>query len=289
MPPGLHQYSVIVSTPTREMKFTAPTREQHDIWLSVSPCFYDRLLNTHIGPQALRYITARHGTMLPGADDDAPLSPTPIGPDFPGERNQQVLMTSPRSRRSGRSASTVLSSGGNSSDNPSKGQRGRSQVSLRSSVGKRFRTLAAEYLRWTEREPPYSPSKPYEHVGGEGEEELSFELHEETMPDGGFEGLENVRACCDGLHADGNNHHHHHHPPVQAVVQHPAQPVQQPQSQERHLRRNSGRSDHPGANPRDSPAWSFRSRSGSTHSNKTKSLFSKFGSRRGKTPVNGDG
>ena len=39
MPPGLHQYSVVVSTPTREMKFTAPTRERHDIWLSVSPLF----------------------------------------------------------------------------------------------------------------------------------------------------------------------------------------------------------------------------------------------------------
>jgi len=39
MPPGLHQYSVIVSTPTREMKFTAPTKERHDIWLSVRPVF----------------------------------------------------------------------------------------------------------------------------------------------------------------------------------------------------------------------------------------------------------
>jgi len=37
MPPGLHQYSVIVSTPNREMKFTAPTRERHDIWLNVCP------------------------------------------------------------------------------------------------------------------------------------------------------------------------------------------------------------------------------------------------------------
>jgi hypothetical protein len=37
MPPGLYQYSVIVSTPNREMKFTAPTRERHDIWLNVCP------------------------------------------------------------------------------------------------------------------------------------------------------------------------------------------------------------------------------------------------------------
>jgi len=36
MPPGLYQYSVVVSTPQREMKFTAPTKERHDIWLNVS-------------------------------------------------------------------------------------------------------------------------------------------------------------------------------------------------------------------------------------------------------------
>jgi hypothetical protein len=35
MPPGLYQYSVVVSTPQREMKFTAPTKERHDIWLNV--------------------------------------------------------------------------------------------------------------------------------------------------------------------------------------------------------------------------------------------------------------
>ena len=35
MPPGLYQYSVVVSTPHREMKITAPTKERHDIWLNV--------------------------------------------------------------------------------------------------------------------------------------------------------------------------------------------------------------------------------------------------------------
>lgn len=35
MPPGLHQYSIIVYTPQREMKFTAPTKERHDIWFKV--------------------------------------------------------------------------------------------------------------------------------------------------------------------------------------------------------------------------------------------------------------
>lgn len=36
LPPGLYQYSVVVSTPQREMKITAPTKERHDIWFNVS-------------------------------------------------------------------------------------------------------------------------------------------------------------------------------------------------------------------------------------------------------------
>jgi hypothetical protein len=39
MPPGLYQYSVVVSTPQREMKITAPTKERYDIWLDVRFCF----------------------------------------------------------------------------------------------------------------------------------------------------------------------------------------------------------------------------------------------------------
>lgn len=40
MPPGLYQYSVIVSTPQREMKFTAPTKERHDIWFNVRILYF---------------------------------------------------------------------------------------------------------------------------------------------------------------------------------------------------------------------------------------------------------
>jgi hypothetical protein len=39
LPPGIYQYSVVVSTPQREMKFTAPSKERHDIWIAVSLCY----------------------------------------------------------------------------------------------------------------------------------------------------------------------------------------------------------------------------------------------------------
>ncbi|KAH7096753.1 meiotic cell cortex C-terminal pleckstrin homology-domain-containing protein [Auriculariales sp. MPI-PUGE-AT-0066] len=34
MPPGLCGYSIVVSTPSREIKLTTPTKERHDIWLA---------------------------------------------------------------------------------------------------------------------------------------------------------------------------------------------------------------------------------------------------------------
>jgi Meiotic cell cortex C-terminal pleckstrin homology len=46
MPPGLHQYSIVISTPQREMKFTAPTQERHEIWLNVR----------HLIPRALSFL-----------------------------------------------------------------------------------------------------------------------------------------------------------------------------------------------------------------------------------------
>jgi hypothetical protein len=62
------------------------------------------------------------------------------------------------------------------------------------------------------------PTKSSEHAhgGARADEGLDFELHEETLsvPDHGFEGMENVRVCCDGLHTVGGHQHHHvhHHP-----------------------------------------------------------------------------
>lgn len=200
------------------------------------------------------------------------MSPMSVMSELPEEENRPQLMSSPQSRRSAHSG---LSADSWNHTPKGQGQRSQSQLSLRGSMGKRSGTPAAEYLRWAERETPYSPSpsKSYEHVGAE-DEELSFELHDGNMSDDGYEGMENVRVCCDGRHTVGG--HHHDHDPHQ---QHQQQP-------------SLTRQPHLDVNPRElsrpiSPAWSFRSRADSKDS---QSLFSRFGSRRSaKTPVNVDG
>ncbi|KAI0066900.1 hypothetical protein BV25DRAFT_1820014 [Artomyces pyxidatus] len=262
LPPGLYQYSVVVSTPQREMKITAPTKERHDIWLNALKYLLTR-------PSTMPVASPGNGTVRPAI---APLSPMTGHSDLPEEDHRQpTLLASPQSFRSGRSMQTS----GESWNITPRGQRSQSQLSVGGSIGKRSGTPAVEYLRWAGPEGPYSPTKSFEHVpGGGDEEDLDFELHDDSMSENGFEGLENVRACCDGRHLVGEHPHHHHH--------HDHQPQKQREpSQTRDKQLLDARAaDHP---PRpSSPAWSFRSRAGSATSHDG-GLFSgklRFGSRR---------
>ena len=196
-------------------------------------------------------------------------------PELPAEDNHHEhhnhqLLASPRSFRSGRS----LHASGDTWGATSRGQRSTSQLSIGGSIGKRSGTPAAEYLRYPGPEGPYSPTKSSEQSGFGEEQDVDFELHDETMSDNGFEGLENVRACCDGLHTVGGNlqhtHHHHHHPHRDDP------PSGRPRMRDGHL------DAHPEPPRPSSPSWSFRSRSGSTTSHDG-GFFSgklRFGSRR---------
>jgi hypothetical protein len=135
--------------------------------------------------------------------------PVPHGPESPSSGHGEFLddthrqnQLSPKSQGSPR---------GNSFSTTPRGRRNHSQLSVGGSIGKRSGTAAAEYLRWAGPESPYSPTKSFEHIGGHrNEEDLDFELNVDSKSDEGFEGLENVRACCDGLHTVG--HHRLHHP-----------------------------------------------------------------------------
>jgi hypothetical protein len=161
-----------------------------------------------------------------------------------------------------------------------RGQRSRSQISVSRSASKRSGTPALEYLRWRNGpESPYSPEKSFINVPDHDPEDLDFELHRDSHFDEGFEGLENVRACCDGRHTVGHSEHHHHGSGSGTVNSRRS-------ADNQHLDPNL----HHHENPRpSSPAWSFRSRTGSTQSHEGGGIFSwgrgedgklRFGSRR---------
>ena len=195
-----------------------------------------------------------------------PISPMSVG-GF-GTVDRPPVTPSPQSQRSIRSARNDQSW----STTP-RGQRSRSQVSVVGSLGKRSGTPAAEYLRWNGPESPYSPTKSFEHVStAPDEEDLGFELHGENRYGDGFEGLENVRACCDGRHTVGH-HHHHFHPHDHAL------------NGDAHLDVQHSETNRPV-----SPAWSLRSRTGSNTSHEGNGIFNgklRFGSRRSAKTVPG--
>lgn len=150
-----------------------------------------------------------------------------------------------------------------------RGAKSRSQLSF-GSIGKRSGTPALEYLRYGGPESPFSPSKSFEHVMAVGDDDdLDFELHGDSFSDEVFEGMENVRACCDGKHTVGQHHHHHEHSHAQKP-------------------RMSTTSGHLSVAPSEvqrpaSPAWSFRSRSRSGSTASHDGMFGgklRFGSRR---------
>lgn len=261
MPPGLYQYSVIVSTPQREMKFTAPTKERHDIWFN-----------------ALKYLLSRPNHMnisSPGNTTILPQSPMSQG-EFTD------ITSSPHSQRSGRSVGQV----GTWNTTP-RGQRSRSQVSIgQGSIGKRSGTPAVEYLRWNGADSPYSLSKSFVDVQHHDGEDLDFELHDRSLSDDGFEGLENVRACCDGKHTVGHSgqpHFHHHH-----------HPTDHSHNGDHHHLEPGPHHEPPPIRPVSPSAWSFRSSSNS-HEGGGGGIFSwgrgedgklRFGSRRSAKTAN---
>lgn len=210
-------------------------------------------------------------TISPATGAHTLASPLSLDEELPVADGSQrpTVFASPQSQRSARTSRTGVSV--DSWTSTPRGQRSQSQLSMRSSMWKRSGTPAAEYLRWSGHDSPRSPSKSFERMSAEDDAELDFELHDDTMSDG-FEGLENVRACCDGRHTVGRSgkleHHHHHH-------HHPQQPPPMPSRvRDNHLDPHPSEITRPG-----SPAWSFRSRTGSTASNDG-GFFSRFGTRR---------
>ncbi|KAK4702383.1 hypothetical protein P7C70_g3841, partial [Phenoliferia sp. Uapishka_3] len=197
MPPGLHQGSIIVKTPNREMKFTASTRERHDMWF-----------------QAINYLLARPDVA----------APNPNATDTPGRTGPlRQRMASEDSSDWG--TPKGLYTHGSASDSRLTPKNGpRTKKLSTPSTYKRAGTVAAEYeQRTTNFGSPRSLRTFSDFLGGQ--DSVEFIDRREIPADAGagdeddtWEGLENVRACCDGKHdvgslsrRGGQHHHHHHH------------------------------------------------------------------------------
>ena len=180
MPPGLHRKSLVIVTPGRTLKFTAPTSQRHETWFS-----------------ALSYLLLRDGQ--DGAiDDTAALNDddlrdyNPQG-GYSTESSLRPTMRGAASYSSFRSRTTRESSptrNASSLSNRRPSERERMQGSL-SRLGNMFRPASA-FGSYSSRNDNsvYGISED----GNSTEDIQQMESQEEEL-----ERMENVRACCDGL------------------------------------------------------------------------------------------
>ncbi len=125
-------------------------------------------------------------------------------------------------------------------------------------------------MRWSGPESPYSPDRSFVDIATHDPDDLDFELHNETMSEEGFEGLENVRACCDGRHtvghSAGKHPHSHRHQHIHQQTTAGGGSTGPGTSIGRRSVDNHLLDPHTAEQARpSSPAWSFRSRTGSSH------------------------
>jgi hypothetical protein len=236
MPPGLHRKSLIVMTPGRSLKFTAPTAQRHETWFN-----------------ALSYLLLRSNN---DQEDDAGMTAEDVAEFNPG-----YFRTSSRATgRSRMSVSSVVSRTTQRTASPSKQQTatlrppsaasqraGRSQSALPpgsvssrlSSIGGMFKSTSSVRGSMTSRHSKQD-SNIYDGAISEAHDSAEDLRAVIEAQERDADRLENVRACCNGKftmssnlsnertngrigahdvgslsrrgrHGKGHSHSHHHH------------------------------------------------------------------------------
>ncbi|PWZ00294.1 hypothetical protein BCV70DRAFT_160991 [Testicularia cyperi] len=252
-PPGLHHESLIITTASREVKISAPSRERHEAWLAALEYLVHR--------PTIQDATVIAGNAAPDLLSDVENDPATLTRSLGQRRRSRTsgtvssrkpsrLLTPQRSFLSNRSSDAYA--GGSSamrveSSTPRQrqGSSGAGSV-LYPSLGKRRDTAAHQYLQQHEYDREMSismsPSSSIrrgiypQSVRSRGDDEsydlldltatqsplrralaeddprlkTAEQMLEEDEPEG-WDGLTNVRACCDGKHDVGSLAHDHHH------------------------------------------------------------------------------
>ncbi|PWN23370.1 hypothetical protein BCV69DRAFT_280980 [Microstroma glucosiphilum] len=203
-PPGLYHLSLIIKTSARDIKVTAENKERHDVWLN-----------------ALGYLVNR-GDMDSAAADTTVVAETAATPSITGTRRRgslSRLLASPGRSLStlGRLKSTDSLSQQQDNDATPKGRSAAEGSVAGSYRSKRRDTAAREYLQQQSRGGPANDfgvdgrRSRNSSAGGRtgaldpvtGERLKTAEEMLEENEREGFEGLDNVRACCGGAHDVG--------------------------------------------------------------------------------------
>ncbi|KAL5349882.1 hypothetical protein ACLOAV_004916 [Pseudogymnoascus australis] len=192
MPPGLHRKSLVILTPGRSVKFTAQTGHNHEIWFN-----------------ALSYLLLRTDDAPEDIADEAPDALTAddvdeFNPGFRSSRRGGAASLSSYNSRATRNESPAIPERPTLNNTPYNGTAA-SRGSVVSRLSNYWRTSNGEV---------YGARKSRQSTGQNSIYEAS-EVHDSAedvramieKQDRESDRLENVRACCDGLHDVGHLAH----------------------------------------------------------------------------------
>lgn len=212
-PPGLNPNTIIVQTPLREIHITADTKDKHDMWYAAISYFVQKS-----GPTAPSTPAAGQSTKARSGSVGNTLTPRTMRKSNASSSGGFFSSLTPNK------ASTMYQQGSASESRLTpmggatpRGSGSRSRTP-HGTAGKRSGTAAEAFERATH----FGSPKMHDSPVGLGHEESLEVINRSEIPsdhghdeDDGYEGLENVRACCDGKHDVGSlsrsGHHHHNH------------------------------------------------------------------------------
>ncbi|SJX63592.1 related to NUM1-nuclear migration protein [Sporisorium reilianum f. sp. reilianum] len=244
-PPGLHGESIIITTASREVKISAPNRERHEAWLAA----LEYLVHRPTIQDATVIAGNAAPELMSDAENDPTLITRSVGRRAKPRASAATLgsasVTGSRRLSAQRSFLTRRSSDHalrNESTPRRRGSIGAQSV-LYPSLGKRRDVAAKEWLQQHEHDREMSvsmsPSRSvrngiYSASGDAAEDDFELldltatqspirralanddprlktaeQMLEEDEPED-WDGLTNVRACCDGKHDVGSLAHQHH-------------------------------------------------------------------------------
>ncbi|KAF2434558.1 hypothetical protein EJ08DRAFT_557906, partial [Tothia fuscella] len=194
MPPGLHRKSLVVITPGRTIKFTAPTSQRHETWFN-----------------ALSYLLLR----TPNEGEDADMTAEDVEEFNPGffrntsrmTRGSRASMSSYTSRVTQRNISpsrpTITASRVSSHQAPSVGSQPQQpagslsgRLSALSGVFKSTASMSSRHSKQMDASSYDDTAHQHDSMDDLRKELERQEKHSDR--------LENVRACCDGKHDVGS-------------------------------------------------------------------------------------
>lgn len=189
MPPGLHQHSLIIKTRDRDIAFTASSKERHDLWYN-----------------AVQYLLSRPDGVGSASSATAASAVTPTARrtrsrTVGGDESISNFFALPSASASDSRLTPRAHQPYSSQTLPAKSSR---PLAAAASSESHDRRRASGILLGTPRSLRSFGGRPIDDEDGSLEvvdrNDVPYDYEHRHGDDEGFEGLENLRSCCDGAH-----------------------------------------------------------------------------------------